>query len=124
MRNFVSVLAALLVIVLGVDGCGRPAYIDTVQIDSALISTEETTSSSAVWVFRHALVLDVPGKNLSLPFTGMMRLDCDKKTADVIGLSGMGLTFFDMAVAVDTFTTRFLHPVVLRLPDAVHSVKR
>lgn len=70
------------------------------------------------WTFRHAVVLELPGADLSLPFTGVMRLDADAGHVHAVAVSAMGLTLLDMTVDATGHTARFVHPSLSRLPHA------
>ncbi len=68
-------------------------------------------------VFRHKVTLDISGQPSPRTFDGVMRLDGQKQTAEVVGLGGMGLTLFSMTVSPDSSHTTFLHPSLARVPN-------
>ncbi|MDR3073554.1 MAG: hypothetical protein LBV01_02365 [Deltaproteobacteria bacterium] len=70
------------------------------------------------WTLRHAVSLTLAEDAAPLSFTGLLRLDAGTASIHAVGLGGMGFTLFDLTVARDTFTARFLHPSVVRLPGA------
>lgn len=71
-----------------------------------------------IWTFRHAATLELPDADITLPFTGVMRLDANAREAHAVVLSTMGLTLLDITVDTMGHTVRFLHPSLSRLPDA------
>ena len=71
-----------------------------------------------VWNLQHKLQLDLPGRNLSLGFTGMMRLDLAAQTAQVAGVAGLGLQLFEMHITPDEATIEYMHPMLLKIPHA------
>lgn len=73
---------------------------------------------AGTWMFRHAAILEFPGTEFTLPFTGVMRLNQCEGKAQAVVLSNMGMTLLDMAVDADGHTTGFMHPSLSRLPNA------
>lgn len=87
-----------------------------------------TGAVSGVWLFRHKVRLDIPARNVSLPFDGLMRLEADVPRVRVTALGGFGLRLFAMEVGPDSLRVLYLHPSVKNVPRvteyAAESIRR
>ena len=74
--------------------------------------------TEGVWNLQYKLQLDLPRRNFSQGFTGMMRLDLATHTAQVAGVAGLGLQLFAMRVTPDEATLEYMHPMLHKIPHA------
>ena len=74
--------------------------------------------TEGVWNLQYKLQLDLPQRNFSQAFTGMMRLDLATHTAQVAGVAGLGLQLFAMRVTPDEAVLEYMHPMLHQIPHA------
>lgn len=77
---------------------------------------------AGVWVFRHKVRLDFPGRKEARSFDGMMRLDLSSRSIHAVGLGGMGMQLFDVMVTENETHVRYLHPLMRRIPGAADHI--
>ncbi|CAK7039104.1 MAG: hypothetical protein DELT_00704 [Desulfovibrio sp.] len=102
---------------LCVNGCAtRP--VESVAVFEPPVAGAGPGAAQGVWIFRHAVTLELPDAGVTLPFTGVMRLDVPGRELRAVALGGMGLTFLDMRVTGTGYDVRFIHPSLSRFPGA------
>jgi hypothetical protein len=72
--------------------------------------------SDGIWTFRHKVRLDIPSRDVSQSFDGLMRLNLAEKTAHIVGVGVLGMRLFDIKVTPERIMVGYIHPMLLKIP--------
>ena len=86
------------------------------------LSQDKERLSSGIWVFRHKVRLEMPGRNIAHNFDGMMRLDLASRTVHAVALAGMGIQLFDVAITEKDIVVHYIHPLMRKIPGATDHI--
>ena len=86
------------------------------------LSPDRVRLSSGVWVFRHKVRFEMPGRNIAHSFDGMMRFDLASRTMHVVALAGMGMQLFDVVITQKDVLVHYMHPLMRKIPGAAEHI--